>query len=358
MIKFCSEELFVSAQKKFARSYTNMTIRDMVQNILKEEMLSTKSLRIEPTEGNFNLIVPYKSPYEAINWMATYAKPSKSSGGYVGADMFFYESKKGFNFRSLQSMYLDAPYSEYYYSPQNTLDSTNPNDLEFGLKSMLTCTITKHFDTLQATMDGAFANKFIGIDTMLRTKTVTGFKYDDYINGKLKAQGGRKPVTLNEFPLTADYKNRFGKTVSEMTDARIRVMVVNTSQRDSDMIRDNPTSLQSTSPNIDAETRVPYRLAQFGLANYIKVEFTIPGDPGMTVGSIVKLHIPSLRAARNTIDSNDDKYYSGKYLVDAVRHVWIPKDQSFRTICSAITDSVSSPNITFTQNSAIDNAKG
>ena len=357
MIKFCSEELFVSAQKKIAKSYTNMTIRDMVENVLQEEMLSTKLLDIEPTEGNFNLIVPFKSPYETINWLATYAKPSKNNGGYVGADMFFYESKKGFNFRSLQSMYKDPIYNEYFYSPQNTVSSSNPADLLFGLKSMITCQITKHFNTLEATMNGAFANKFIGIDTMLRTKTVTGFKYDDYINGRLKAQGGKKPITLNPYPLTADYRNRFGKTVSEMTDARIRVMVVNTSQRDSDMIRDNPQALQTTSPSIDAETRIPYRLAQFGLANYIKVEFTIPGDPNLTVGSIVKLHIPSLTPTKNLLDDNSDKYYSGKYLVDAVRHV-MTSDKSYKTICSAITDSLSSPNVTFTQNAAIDNAKG
>jgi hypothetical protein len=357
MIKFCSEELFVSTQKKIAKSYTNMTIRDMVENVLQEEMLSTKLMNIELTEGNFNLIVPYKSPYETINWLATYAKPSKNSGGYVGADMFFYESKKGFNFRSLQSMYKDPIYNEYFYSPQNTIDSSNPADLPFGLKSMITCQITKHFNTIQATMDGVFANKFIGIDTMLRTKIVTGFKYDDYMNGKLRAQGGKKPITLNAYPLTADYKNRFGKTASEMTDARVRVSVVNTAQRDADMIKDEVKSLQSTSPNIDAETRIPYRLAQFGLANYIKVEFTIPGDPNLTVGSIVKLHIPSLSPNKNTLDDNSDKYYSGKYLVDAVRHV-MTSDKSYKTICSAITDSLSSPNVTFSQNAAIDNAKG
>jgi hypothetical protein len=356
-IKFCSEELFVSAQKKIARSYTNMTIRDMVENVLQEEMLSTKLMNIEPTEGSFNLIVPYKSPYETINWLATYAKPSKNSGGYVGADMFFFESKKGFNFRSLQSMYLDPIYNEYFYSPQNTVSSSDPKDLVFGLKSMLTCQITQHFNTLEATMNGVFANKFIGIDTMLRTKTVTGFKYDDYVNGKLKAQGGKKPITLNAYPLTTGYKNRFDKTASEMTDARVRVMVVNTSQRDSDMIKDNVSALQSTSPNIDAETRIPYRLAQFGLSHYVKVEFTVPGDPNLTVGSIVKLHIPSLSPNKNTLDENSDKYYSGKYLVDAVRHV-MTSDKSYKTICSAITDSVSAKNITFTQNAAIDNAKG
>jgi len=357
MIKFCSEELFVSAQKKIAKSYTNMTISDMIQDVLAKEMLSTKSLRLEQTEGNFNLIVPFKSPYETINWMATYAKPSKNNGGYVGADMFFFESKRGFNFRSLQSMYLDPVYNEYFYSPQNTLDSSNPADLPFGLKSMITCRITKHFDTLEATMNGTFANKFIGLDTMLRTQVVTGFKYDDYVNGKLRAQGGKKPITLNAYPLTADYKNRFNKTVSEMTDARVRVMTVNTSQRSSDMIKDNPQAIQTTSPSIDAETRIPYRLAQFGLANYIKVEFTIPGDPNLTVGSIVKLHIPSLSPNKNSIDDNSDKYYSGKYLVDAVRHV-MTSDKSYKTICSAFTDSLSAPNVTFTQNAAIENAKG
>ena len=357
MIKFCSEELFVSAQTKIAKSYSNMTIRDMVENVLQEEMLSTKLMNIEPTEGNFSLIVPVKSPYETINWLATYAKPSKNNGGYVGADMFFYESKKGFNFRSLQSMYLDPVYNEYFYSPQNTTVSSDPNDLVFGLKSMLRCQITQHFDTLQATMDGVFGNKFVGIDTLLRKQVVTGFKYDEYINGRLKAQGGKKPITLNPYPLTAGYKNRFGKTVSEMVDARVRVMVVNTDQRNNPLIKNEVSSLLSTAPNIDAETRIPYRLAQFGLCGYIKVEFAIPGDPNLTVGSIVRLHIPSLRANKNTIDSNDDKYYSGKYLVEAVRHT-MDNQGSYKTICVAVTDSVSSPNITFTQNAAIDNAKG
>jgi hypothetical protein len=357
MIQFISEEMFLSNQKRIARSYTNMTIRDMIENILYEELRSTKLIDLDLTEGLYSMVVPNLTPFDAINWLATYAKPSKNDGGYVGADMFFYETRRGFHLRSLQSLYKQNIYAEYDFSPQNLYQPESAESMSKGLRSMITCKIVKHFDTLGASMGGLFANKFIGIDTLTKNKFITGFKYDDYIQGKLAAQGGKKPLTLNPYPLTAGFKNRFEKTVSEMTDASVKLVITNTTQRSNPLIKNSPQALQSVTPNIDAETRIPYRIAQFGLANYIKVEFSIAGDPMLRVGDIVKLNIPSLSVTKNKNAGNIDKYYSGKYMVSAIRHI-LDIDGSYKCVVLAVTDSLSAPNVPFIENEEINKAKG
>jgi hypothetical protein len=72
---------------------------------------------IEETTGMSNLIMPKLRPFEAISWLSNYARPQ--STGTVGADMLFFETKNGFNFRSLQSMYKDDVYATYKYQAKN-----------------------------------------------------------------------------------------------------------------------------------------------------------------------------------------------------------------------------------------------
>jgi hypothetical protein len=359
VIDFCSEELVLTQQKKVARSFTNRTISDIVTTIVREELKSNKNIDgIERTEGVYNFVIPNKNPFKAISWLSNYAKPAKLGSTYIGADMLFFETRKGYNFRSLQSMYKDPVFAEYHYSPQNvSSDAQQQEDLVYGLKSMLTCRITEHFDTMRGIGRGLFANKIIGVDTLLRQQVVTGFKYDDYINGKLNAQGGNKPITLNPYPLTNNSTNKDGKTVSEMVDSVVKVLVTNGQQRNNPLIKGEPTVVGTIAPTIDAETYIPYRTAQIGLANFIKVEFTIPGDPLLTVGSIVKLNIPSLSISENSNEKRLNKYYSGKYIVSAINHK-LDYRGIYVCVVEAITDSLSYPNIAAAQSGAGDIAKG
>ena len=123
---FCSEELLLSEQTKISKSYKGTKISEIVNNILKEELkVDSKKISqavIEETTGVYDFLIPRMKPFEAISWLSTYARPQLN--GAIGADMLFFETKLGFNFRSLQSMMKDDVYATYKYQAKNVDEKT------------------------------------------------------------------------------------------------------------------------------------------------------------------------------------------------------------------------------------------
>ena len=94
-LHFCSEELFLSEQTKISKSYSGKKISEMIYDILSNKLkIDRKYIRMQDTDGLYDFIIPYKKPFEAINWLSNYAKPI----GKDGADFLFYENSEGFNF--------------------------------------------------------------------------------------------------------------------------------------------------------------------------------------------------------------------------------------------------------------------
>jgi hypothetical protein len=62
----------------------------------------------------------------------------------------------------------------------------------------------------------------------------------------------------------------------------------------------------------------------------------IPGDSGVTAGSIINFSLMTTRPTNTTRE--EDKFYSGKYLVTAVRHV-LGDGGSFVSILEIAKDS-------------------
>jgi hypothetical protein len=56
------------------------------------------------------------------------------------------------------------------------------------------------------------------------------------------------------------------------------------------------------------------------LANYITVKILVPGNPNLTVGKCINFNLLSQRNNKNNNQKDLDAYYSGKYMITAVRH--------------------------------------
>ena len=233
----------------------------------------------------------------------------------------------------------------YHYDPQSLPGQTR--NIEYLKTRILAYKLVETFDTLKHVSSGSFANKLIALDPLLRTTTISEFKYDEYFPNS---------ISLNNYGVTSDYKNRFGKSVSDTTDAVVKVATTNAQQRNFPRIKDDPAAYATIAPSIDIETYVPYRTAQLSLANYTKLEFNVPGDPKLKVGDVVEVLLPSLsNRSMNSVDSIEDPYYSGYYLIAGIRHML---DLRGTYICAieAIKDSSVKAHIKY-DNSAMKSAK-
>lgn len=327
-LHFCSEELFLSEQIKISKSYVGKKISEIVEDILVNKLLiKSEECRIQETDGIYDFVIPYKKPFEAINWVANYAR---TQGG-VGADYLFYENRIGFNFTSLQKLFKQEATSKYSYIPRNVGQRTDTGaELTRNMLGIKSYTFLDTFDSLYGTTTGAFSNRLISIDPLTRRYTVTDF---DYMKDYHKTVGN-----LNDFPVINNLKNRLGKSQNENYDAVQKIMVSNMNQQKALGISDKPWSVAS---DVRAETYVPYRTAQLSLAHYSRIKLVLSGDPFLTVGKAIDVSLPSSASNSDGSGLNEgkqDAYNTGKYLVTAVRHI-INLNQKYETIIEVAKDS-------------------
>jgi hypothetical protein len=318
---FCSEELLLSEQIKVSYSYKGQKISDNIQDILTEKLrISTDNIEIiEETTGMSNLIMPKLRPFEAISWLSNYARPQ--STGTVGADMLFFETKNGFNFRSLQSMYKDDVYATYKYQAKNIDDEYQ--SFQEKVTSVIKYEIVKTYDIANEITSGTLSNRLMSLDPVTRNFQTTDFSYTKYKDNS---------ESLNEGDVTNKLKNRFGKTETETFESVLKMVVGNANQQDNPYIKKQGVDTK----DVFMENNVPNRTAQLALANYTVIKVSIPGDTGITAGRTIQFNTYSLKPSAGKREL--DKFYSGKYLVTAVRHIVISPN-TFQTILELAKDS-------------------
>jgi hypothetical protein len=327
IIHFCSDELILSNQYKISKSYKGQgisnIIKDILNNKLKVPSEKYKESNIETTKGIYSIIVPNFAPFEAINWLCMYAQPGLKDN--VGSDMVLYENTEGFNFKSLQSLFKQSPYFTYEFRPKNTSIEDNNNDNNKQVFNVLTYEIVDTFNTIESAMEGTFANRVLTVDPLLRRYAKIDFNYNSY---------SKKATLLNKNPVVNNLENRFGDALYETYEGCYKLSITNSGQTQVPYIKQTPGAVQD---NFFVETYLPQRKSQLSLANHMKVKFTIAGDPNLTVGKTINFKLYSNEPASEKNQKGIDKYYSGKYLVTAVRHMI--QLSEYITVFEAVKDS-------------------
>lgn len=318
---FCSEELLLSEQIKVTQAYSGESIDSIVEDILLNKLGINPSKianRIEPTVGKYDFNVVTLKPFEAISWVSCYARPASKPTN--SADMVLFETKNGFNFRSLGSLVRQPVYQTYTYQQKNLEQESFGNNLT----TVLDYEFTKTFNSLEDINSGTFANRIITLDPLNRTVRVTDFDYKKNISGT---------DTLNGTSPLSSSRNRFGKAPNESYVGTLKVGISNPGQKTREYIKG---SEDAVAEDIFMETFVPNRTAQLSLATYTKAKIRIPGDSNITAGRTINFNLMTLMDDYGQKDR--DKYFSGKYLVTAVRHI-IQSQGVFQTVLEIAKDS-------------------
>jgi hypothetical protein len=321
---FCSEELILSEQTKISKSVVGTKISDIIRGVLTNFnnglfVNSEKIAVIEETTGVYDFIIPRLKPFETISWVSNYARPSTSNQNDKIADMLFFQNRDGFNFRSLQSMFKQPIYGTYKYQLKNLGD--NEQSFKEKMNTILNYEFVKTYDMLNEINQGTFANKLISLDTIARTANTTTYNYESSKSGQ-----------LNKGAVSNEMRNRLGLTQSTSPDSSFKVFTGNAMQSKAAYIKQVPNAVAK---NVAVETYVPNRTAQISLANYTVMKMTIPGDPGISVGRTINVNLLTLKPSATS--KGLDEFYSGKYLVTAVRHIIQPT--VYQTVVEIAKDS-------------------
>jgi hypothetical protein len=226
-------------------------------------------------------------------------------------------------------MFKDPVYNTYKYQAKN-IDETEQS-MQEKLNTVLEYEINKPYDVLNEVSAGTMASRLLSIDPISRTFKTTDFSLDKY-KAQAKSLNANSPIN--------ETKNRLGVKETEAYDSSFKVVIGNSGQQNVPYIKQKDGSVAK---DIFIETFVPNRTAQIALANYTSLKMSIPGDPGITAGRTINFNILSLNPKERR---ELDKFYSGKYLVTAVRHLIITPDR-YQTILEITKESspTAEPNV-------------
>ena len=327
ILNFCSEELYLSENILVSKSYKNKKVSDIVKdisrNILKIAPKKFLDKNIEETSGTLNLIVPKMAPFEAINWLCCYALSNESQA--KGATFLFYENRDGFNFKSLVSLYKQDPYGTYTFETKNL---NNPDDArvkELGkdLHSAFSYQHIKNYNALESTNNGSFSNRLISVNPLRLTHTITDYDYLKEFNTTPR---------MNPMPLITNAVDRFGNPANVGYESVLKMTTTNTGNLLNPYIK----SHEADARDYNVEKIIPQRTAQLAQLDTNKIKLSIPGDPMIKIGNTIIFNLPSMSSASNRAL---DEFYSGKYLVTAVRHK-IDQENRFITILEISKESL------------------
>ena len=254
-------------------------ISDTVKKILKEKLkISNDKLDIEPTKNGYNFLGKGRGGLDLVLDLCKRSVPIKGDAGF-----FFYQTKSGFKFKSINELVSQKPEFTLVYfggfKQDNTDGSGNDN------KIMIPPRFEKDQDVMKALKGGVYRSRNIFFDP--RTFCYEEVTYDISKEGVKKTLGGAPPF--------ADDVKSFTKTFHHILD------VGSLDSNPSTEINNDPRDWQASS------------VMRYNLLHSQVVHIQIPCNLKLEAGNVVKMDIESTSA--NKEEGAKDEQQSGNYLI-------------------------------------------
>ena len=120
-----SREAITNETVRVGKKYkVDSPISNSVEDILKNYLKTTKIGEIEKSSNKYGFIGNLRKPFSTLIWLASKAVPEKS--GSATAGFLFYQTKDGFQFRSVENLLSQSPKATYVYTQSQ--ESYDEND--------------------------------------------------------------------------------------------------------------------------------------------------------------------------------------------------------------------------------------
>lgn len=298
-IHFISKEALVDVNKRISKSYSG-NISDIALDICTHKadgLESDKPLNIEKTANKTKFVSNFWSPVKCLNYSAGTATNPEGSSNYL-----FFESRKGLNFVSLDSLYNQTATQEFVYnnfSRDVLKDGRSLINLNEDYKQIFEISVPTVFDYFERIRSGMFASKMISHDMTTKKYVAKNFEMlSDFTNN----------LHLNPYPAAS--QNNI-KTQAALT--------INYQKQ---------YNLFNGYGDVTNASTLQKRLSQLQQAEATKLEIMVAGRTDYTVGMKVQLNLNKIQplSKSDLPEETRDNIFSGNYLISAVSH-YINRDR-------------------------------
>ena len=305
-LQFGSVEGFRNQTSRVSQSYSGVP-STIVEKILRDEnyLRSKKTFYYEPTANNAKMIFPNIRPFKCIKHLSNISNSSlnNSSPSYL-----FYETTKGYHFRTYDSMCREEPKFFFKENVGGQLDEKGVGNVQLELDSIVNYQRVSSKDTVKNLNSGMISSKLITHDVYNKRLDLYKYDYLSNFDRDIHPDNGESTPIISQ---AKDPDNGKGLTDHEDT----KLFVVSTASGYSFSEGEN-YPYQSDNLNQTLQ-RKSARKQQFENGSILNVE--INGQTFIQAGDKISLEIGATSAIT---DDKEDKQLSGNYIVTHLRHTF------------------------------------
>jgi hypothetical protein len=273
---------------KFPRT---LRISDAVRKIGKDHLKT--NIDADETQNQYGFYGNLKRPFNILVWLASKAVPVDGLAGF-----FFYQTKSGFKFKSVDKLISDGVSNNnpvtytYYEAPKSPVESDDFKILNYGIE--------RNNDLLKKLRLGTYSSFFAEFNpaTGVFTLPQNGkFNLNDYTN---------KTKNLGSDPEIPKVVNDSGLTLADMP-SRIIASIANIGTVD--------TGAGSIFPNGSGLLYQRQALMRYNLLFMQQLAMMVPMNTNLEVGDVIKCNFPRISS-----DKGYDREQSGLYMIKELCH--------------------------------------
>ena len=287
--------------KKFPSS---QKISDSVGDICKNYLSSDKLYDVDETQNPYGFYGNMRKPFTVLTMLASKSVPGNVSGKDATAGYFFFETKQGFRFKSIDSLIRTPPYPEKYVYAPGIID-TDDTTKDFKILEFKT---TRNQNLIENLERGGYCSNRTYLNPLTFEYTPTTqkiFKLEDY-SGKIENLGEDIDVVL---PSLSANDNRTLASVPSRYICGI-LDIGTTDTKVSQEGNADPAKIHS-----QAMMRYNTLFTQI-------LTMTIPLNTNLTAGDILNCEFPRIDQQER---KEPDEVQSGLYLVKKLTHFFDSK---------------------------------
>jgi len=315
-LHFASREFLRNIRTRVSQSYSGR-IDQMVASIFGDEnyLDSRKTLKVQETSNQDKITIPNMHPFQAINMLQKKALSTIDDTTNVG--YYFYETPRGFHFRSWESMCVDAngelkaTKQTFEHMPTNMTDQSVYGEKKDKITHEYQNVESYRFlssshDVAANQAAGTYAHRVITHNLFNKSYKESDYHYHNNYKDTKHVDGNKVPI-LN-IPVDFDDKG-----ISDYAESRVTVMPT------SRFIHNEGTG----SFGIDVEQDGITEAARLSQTNQVIggtiLEMTIKGQSYLEVGDVVQFNLQAVEN-KNRPKAKFDPQYSGRYIITKMRH--------------------------------------
>jgi hypothetical protein len=292
-------EAITNETVRVTRKYpTALSIDGSVEKILKEVLRTKKIGKIDKTSNKYGFIGNMRKPFTILTWLASKSVPTVSKDGTAG--FLFYQTKEGFNFRSIDEMNKQSSKATYVYSEASQSYTEDNQKVNNDFK-ILNYFIDRNQNLIEKLRLGTYASYrmfFNPLDFKFSNPEEGVFKQSDYVKStenlgdrlKLPKVSDGSEQTLGDIP---------SRMITQILD-------IGTLEQD-----------VSTSTNSDPQKYQSQSLMRYNSLFTQQLNVIVPLNTNLNAGNIIECNFPK-------ISSSDKKEFdqetSGLYMIKELCH--------------------------------------